>query len=185
MWVFNQSSFYFSVYLGKQRPAPICLHVNYRTIKTCLNQPSQLREHLYISTGQRSGKFCENNDKRSRLSTQRPENLFKNKIILKLFPLLQHDAVFQLHLICASDLFMQSIPIQALLLYSNRETEISPFLFDITKRMQCNLGVSTMAALLPKHQVLMKRAGVLCVQQTLFSGQSLTRAYYIFSIIFQ
>lgn len=77
---------------------------------------------------------------------------------------------------------MQSIPIQAPLLYSNRENEILSFLFGKTKYMQCNLGVGTVAALLLKHYVMMKRTSVSRVQQTLFSGQSLSRANCIFEM---
>lgn len=51
---------------------------------------------------------------------------------------------------------MQSIPIQAPLLYSNTETEIYFLLFDRTEHMPWNLGVGTVAAQLLKHYVMMK-----------------------------
>lgn len=126
MWVFNQSIFYFSVYLWKQRPAPICCCVNYRTIKTCLNYPSKLRavfSHLQNKGGVNFRKIMTTNH--TKVHPQK--RIFLKTFVLKLFPLLQHSTVRQLHLICASDLFMQSVPIQVPLLYSNRETEISSF----------------------------------------------------------
>lgn len=42
--------------------------------------------------------------------------------------------------------------------------------------MQCKLGVGTVAAHLLKHYVMMKRAGIVYIQQTLFSGKSLSVA---------
>lgn len=42
--------------------------------------------------------------------------------------------------------------------------------------MQCKLGVGSVAAHLLKHYVMMKGAGIVYIQQTLFSGKSLSVA---------
>lgn len=125
MWVFNQSISYFShIYENKGLHAPICCCVNYRTIKTCLNYPSKLRgPSLHVCSTKELQIWRKLWRKLTVKCTQR-------KIILKLFPLLQHDT---------SDLFMQAIPIQAPLLYSNWETEISSFFYYLIKQNTCSV----------------------------------------------
>lgn len=104
MWVFNQSIFYFSVYLWKQRPVPICCCVNYRTIKARLNDASKWRGRLYISELHILWKWRQKITKK----IHRVDNINKTKI----FP----NSLSLTAWCCPpaeSDVFMQSIPIQA------------------------------------------------------------------------
>lgn len=112
--------------------------------------------------------------------TQRGEYFF-NSIISKLFysRILSSSCIWFLHLVYSCSQF----PFRHLCCTATERLKYHLFLlFDTTKHTLCNLGFGTVAALLPKHYVMMKRAGVLFVQQTLFSGRSLSRANYIFEM---
>lgn len=78
-WVFNQSISYFSVYLQKQKPVPICFCVNYSTIRTCLKYPSKLKGDLSSSYGTiEERQFCKMKlyDKGSNWNTPREKRVF-------------------------------------------------------------------------------------------------------------